>query len=99
MQDILAEVSDEIGEEDLGDGYLLKYKGWDGACIDEIWNSFEEEQEREDASYQYAEDQSYIIISNEWKPELKHRGYTFIDGGYDSGGLYGRTWALFKKKS
>lgn len=24
-------------------------------------------------------------------------GYRFICGGYDHGGLYGRTWALFVK--
>lgn len=55
------------------------------------------EEERENACYEYAEEKSYKIIDDEWKPDLKMRGYCFIDRGYDSGGLYGRTWALFQK--
>ena len=107
----LEEISDESGEDDLGEGYLLKYEGWSGVCVEEVWAKVEErqkregmdikseeaEEEREEACYEYAEEQSYKIIDDEWKPELKERGYRFIDGGYDWGGLYGRTWAIFKK--
>jgi hypothetical protein len=109
----LEEISDESGEENLGKGYLLKYEGWGGICVEEIWTKVEAEQrrrgihsgseeieeEREQACYEFAEEQSYKIIDEEWKPELKERGYCFITGGYDHGGLYGRTWALFKKHS
>lgn len=109
--DTLEEVSDEIGEEDLGEGYLLKYEGWGGICVEKVRLKIEVQQkrkgidilrdlaqeEREKAYYEYAKEQGYKIIDDEWKPELKGRGYCFIDGGYNAGGLYGRTWALFKK--
>jgi hypothetical protein len=107
----VAEVSDESGEDDLGRGYLLKYEGWGGFCVESVWGEVEAAQkrkgmdiysgkakdERENACYQYAEEQSYDIIETEWIPESKEREYIFVDGGYDEGGLYGRTWALFKK--
>ncbi len=109
--EILDEISDESGEDDLSEGYLLKYEGWGGVCGEEVWAKVEEEQERmgivieseeaeeerEEACFKYAEEQSYKIIEDEWKPKLKESGYRFLNGGYDDGGLYGRTWALFKK--
>lgn len=110
--DILEEISDESGEEDIGEGYLFKYEGWGGICVEAVWRkvvteqirngeiyveSDQAEEEIEQACRRYAEEQSYKIIFDEWKPELKERGYHFIYGGYDNGGLYGRTWALFKK--
>lgn len=109
--EILDEISDESGEDDLGEGYLLKYEGWGGICVEEMWAKVEAEQERmgiviengeaeeerEKACFEYAEKQSYKIIEDEWKPKLKERSYCFLNGGYDDGGLYGRTWALFKK--
>ncbi|KPJ50640.1 MAG: hypothetical protein AMJ41_01080 [candidate division Zixibacteria bacterium DG_27] len=109
--DILEETSDESGEDHLGEGYLLIYEGWTAVCVDEIWSETEAEQvrmridiegegaekEKETACYEYAEKESYKIIDEEWKPRLKDRGYRFICGGYDRGGLYGRTWALFRK--
>ena len=111
--DKLEEVSDENGEDELGEGYLLKYEGWGGVCVEEVWVRVEEkqkrqgkgvyseeaEEEREEACYEYAEEQSYKIIDRGWKPELRKRGYCFIEGGYDAGGLYGRTWVLFKKET
>jgi len=107
----LKEISDESGESDLGEGYLLKYEGWGGICVEEVWakvgaeqtekgidvKSEEAQEERESACYQSAEEQSYRIIDNEWKHQLRQRGYSFIDGGYNPGGLYGRTWAIFRK--
>lgn len=111
VEAVLHEVSDEIGEDNLGEEYLLKYEGWSGFCVHETWTNIGVEQLRtgtddesneaegmiEEACYEYAEDQSYKIIEDEWKSELSKRGFYFVDGGYDSGGLYGRTWALFKK--
>lgn len=107
----LEDVSDESGEEDLGNGYLLKYEGWGGVCVEKVWANVESEQEktgidtkseeskeeREQACYEYAEEQSHRIIDDEWKPELKEMGCRFIAGGYDNGGLYGKAWALFKR--
>jgi hypothetical protein len=108
----LEEVSDESGEDDLEGGYLLKYEGWSGVCVEGVCEKVEAEQKREgidsegedaeekreEAFSEYAEEQSYKIIDDEWKPELEKRGYRFINGAYDSGGLYGITWALFKKE-
>ncbi len=107
----LDEVSDEIGEYDLGQGYLLKYEGWSGSCVEDVWSkveakqkkrgidilSEEAEEERENACCEFAEGQGHKIIRDEWTPELKGRSYNLIDRGYDSGGLYGRTWALFRR--
>lgn len=107
----LEEISDESGEDHLGEGYLLIYEGWTGVCVERIWSETEAQQARrmidiegegaekdkETACYEYAEKESYKIIDDEWKPQLKERGYRFICGGYDHGGLYGRTWALFVK--
>jgi len=107
----LEEISDESGEEKIGERYLLKYEGWGGICVEDIWakvesvqkqmgvdiESGEAKEERERSCYEFADEQSYKIINQEWGPELKSRGYMIITGGYDCGGLYGRTWALFKK--
>lgn len=111
VRDTLEEISDDSGEDDLGEGYLLRYEGWGGVCVEKVWSKTEAEQvrrgidiegdeakeERETACNEYAEKESYKIIEDEWEPQLKERGYRFICGGYDHGGLYGRTWALFVK--
>jgi hypothetical protein len=110
--DFMSDVSDEIGELGIGEGYILKYEGWGGFCVEGVWAGVENKQkksgipinsesakaERENACYEYAADQTHIIIEDEWIPEMEKRGFSFIDGGYDEGGLYGRTWALFKKR-
>ena len=109
--DTLEEVSDDSGEDDLGEGYLLRYEGWGGVCVEKVWTKTEAEQmrrgidieaeeaeeERVTACYEYAEKESYKIIDKEWELQLKERGYRFVCGGYDPRGLYGRTWALFVK--
>lgn len=109
--DTLEEISDDSGEDDLGEGYLLRYEGWSGVCVEKVWGRTEAEQvrreidiegeeaeeERETACCEYAKKESYKIIDDEWEPQLEERGYRFIYGGYDHGGLYGRTWALFVK--
>ncbi len=109
---IMTDISDEVGEERIGHGYLLKFEGWGGCCVEDAWAKVENEQkkrgididsemanaERENACYDYAEEQTDKIIEEDWKPNLEEKGYEFIDGGYDNGGLYGRTWAIFKKK-
>lgn len=108
--ELLEEVSDESGEHDLGEGYLLKYEGWGEICVGEFLGQVREEQgiggqggiteeEAEQACHEFAERESHTIVTNEWKPLLEKRGYGFVEGGYCRGGLYGRTWALFKKLS
>ncbi|MFH1640165.1 MAG: hypothetical protein ABIB93_07665 [Chloroflexota bacterium] len=112
IYDVLDEVSDEVGEDVVGGGFLLKYEGWGSSCVEELWckieteqkkrgidiSSDEAEEEREGVCFVFVEEQSEKMIAFEWKPEMKKRGYCFIDGGYEHGGLYGKTWALFKKK-
>ena len=46
VSDTLEEISDESGDEDLGEGYLLKYEGWSGVCVEEMWMEVEAKQER-----------------------------------------------------
>jgi len=84
--EILEEVSDETGEEEFGNGFLLKYEGWSPTCFPK--NLPESEYES------YAEDKTEEILK-EWKRDLAKRGYYFLDGGYLRSGLYGVTWALF----
>jgi hypothetical protein len=110
--DFLEDVSDECGETELGYGYLLKYEGWSGNCVDDEWKEVEKrqrmagkdtetkesEQEKTEACCEYAGDQTLKIIQTEWRPRLRQRGYSFVDGGYEHGGLYGKTWALFRKR-
>lgn len=109
--EMLEQVSDEVGEEELGNGYVLKYEGWGGACVDDAWltveaeqkkrgidtESAEAEEEREAACCAYAEEQSCTMVDHEWEAALSRRGYRLIDGGYEAGGLYGRSWALFER--
>ncbi len=105
-------ISDESGEDELGQGYLLKYEGWSGICVGKAWAKVkaeqrrkgiatdrkEAEEERKDACYQYSREQSFKIIESEWMPRLNKRKLSFLAGGYDDGGgLYGKTWAPFKR--
>jgi hypothetical protein len=106
----ISDVSDEIGEERLSDDYLLKYEGWGGICIEAVWLRMLEEQgkkgietesehdidEREEACLEFAKEQTYRIIVEEWIPQLVHRGLEYIEGGFIHGGLYGRAYALFR---
>jgi hypothetical protein len=90
----LAEVSDEIGIEKKG-GYLLAYEGWGGFCVSKVFDPRKSEEENEERYYQYAEEQSDEVIE-EWI-EAHKQTHQLIDSGYEPTGLYGVTWALFKK--
>ncbi len=92
--DILAEVSDEIGVTKKGE-FLLAYEGWGGFCVSGVFDPKKNEEENEEAYYQYAEEQSGEVIE-EWIEAYK-RTHRLIDSGYQPTGLYGVTWALFKK--
>jgi len=99
INNVLDEVSDECNEEEIYEGYLLKYEGWSNLCFEYGWNNIDEnvDGEIDDYFYKHAEEQSHLIIEEDWKPRLAKRFYNFIDGGYYKSGLYGITWALFKK--
>ena len=113
ISNILEEVSDEVGEENIDGGYLIKYEGWGAICLENILkeigldltnislNIYNEERQEKlwDIIYDFLGAESYKIINYEWKPVLEEDGYQFIDGGFQIGGLYGKTWALFKRNN
>lgn len=92
--DTLAEISDEVGVEKKGK-CLLTYEGWGGICVSDVFDPNKSEEENEDESYKYAEEQSSDVIE-EWIEKYKGT-HCLIDLGYEPTGLYGVTWALFKK--
>lgn len=92
--DTLEEVSDEIGAEENGE-YLLAYEGWDGLCVSKVFDPTKSDEENEDFYYRFAEEESSGIIK-EWIEKYRDH-YYLIDCGYEPTGLYGVTWALFKK--
>ncbi|RLI41751.1 hypothetical protein DRO59_06130 [Candidatus Bathyarchaeota archaeon] len=94
MNGILEEVSDEVGEEENGD-YILCYEGWSGICVSKVFDPLKSDEENEDAFYEFAEEQSGRVIE-EWV--VKNKDYQLIQCGHERGlGLYGVTWALFKR--
>jgi len=94
LWDTLAEISDEIGIEEDG-RYMLVYEGWSGVCVSHLFDPKKSEKENEGRYYKYAEAQSDNIIK-EWFEEHKETHH-LIGYGYEPTGLYGVTWALFKK--
>jgi hypothetical protein len=89
----LDEVSDETGTETNGE-YLLVYEGWGSICVSEAFDQMKSCEEIEDSSYHLAEVKSNEVI-NEWVEIYKD--HLLIDSGHEPTGLYGVTWALFKK--
>lgn len=92
--DILGEVSDEVGIEENGE-YLLAYEGWSGFCVSKVFDSNRSKEENEEAYYEFAENGSSEVIE-EWL-EIYGGHYYLIACGHEPIGLYGVTWALFKK--
>jgi hypothetical protein len=82
----LDEISDEVGTIENGD-YLLAFEGWSDIC-------FIDANIEPDEYYNYAEKESDNIIQ-EWI--IMHKDYDLVDSGYSPTGIYGVTWALFKK--
>ncbi len=93
---ILEEVSDEIGGEENGK-YLLVYEGWGGLCVSKVFDPKKSEEENEEAYHKFAEEQSNELIERWIEEYEKH--YRLIDCGHEPTGLYGVTWALFKRYS
>ncbi len=94
VDSILEEVSDEVGKEENGE-FLLLYEGWSDICVSEVTDPLKSDKENEDACYAFAEEQSDKVIE-EWVVE--YTGYQLVQCGYERRlGLYGVTWALFKK--
>lgn len=92
--DTLAEISDEVGTEENGE-YLLAYEGWGEFCFCNMHNLKKSQVDNENIFFKYAQEKSYLII-NEWA-EARKNTHSLIDSGYEPTGLYGVTWALFKK--
>lgn len=88
--EILDEISDEIGEEQLDPIHILKFEGWSPSCMPESILS-----KGEHAMSLYAERQA-PKIHREWRKEMSTRGYKMVKEGHEPGkGLYGVTWALY----
>ncbi|MEA3474879.1 MAG: hypothetical protein U9R23_00290 [Candidatus Cloacimonadota bacterium] len=94
--DNLEEISDEVGIEENGK-YLLAYEGWGGCCVSKVYDPTKSSEENEDAYYRFAEEQSSEVIDELVGIYKEH--YFLIDSGHETIGLYGVTWALFKKYS
>lgn len=92
--DTLEEISHEVGTEENGE-YILVYEGWSGVCVSRVFDPKKSERENEDRYYKYADEQSDDIIK-EWLEGYKETHH-LIDCGYEPIGLYGVTWALFKR--
>lgn len=94
MNSILDTISDEVGEEylDLDHEYLLKYEGWSTICIpSEHWGT-----EEEMRNYGISESSKVHL---EWRAEMLQRGYVEVIEEHDENlGLYGVTYALYRKK-
>jgi hypothetical protein len=76
--------------------WLLAYEGWGGFCVESVWDEKRSDEENEDAAYAYAEEQSPTVI-REWVDKLSK--CELVESGYMPTGLYGVTWALFRRKS
>ena len=89
MQETLDEISDETGELQLNDAWLLKYEGWSASCFPPKLP--------ENFFVNYAIRQS-PKIHKEWGTEMKQRGYKPMLADHDEHlGLYGVTYALYKR--
>lgn len=93
LWNILEEVSDEVGIEKKGE-CLLAYEGWGGLCVNKVFDPTKSVEENENRYYKFAEEKSNEVIE-EWIDIYKE--YYLIDSGHEPIGLYGVTWALFKK--
>jgi len=90
----IAEVSDEVGSERNGD-YLLHYEGWSAFCLDDVLESLPPDADVEEELSDAANDRSQGVI-DEWV-EDNAPDYALVESGHERTGLYGVTWALFKK--
>ena len=88
---ILDKVSDECGQEELSNGDILKYEGWSANCFEDIDEEFEGDEE------EYAASQTPGIVNKDWAPKMARRRCKLIESGYEPGGLYGVTWAIFRR--
>ena len=89
----LDQISDETGELQLNEAkrWLLKYEGWSASCFPPKLP--------ENFFVNYAIRQS-PKIHKEWNAEMTKRGYKPIELGHDEHlGLYGVTYALYKRRT
>jgi hypothetical protein len=92
--DTIGEISDEVGSETKGD-YLLHYEGWSAFCLDDVVESLPPDADVEEELFDAANDRSQGVI-DEWV-EDNAPDYALVESGHERTGLYGVTWALFKR--
>jgi hypothetical protein len=90
----LDQVSDEVGQEEISNRDILKFKGWSPNCF---WDLQKKGIFNEDAYIEYAEICTKDILYRDWAPQMAKRRYKIIQGGYIPGALYGITWAIFRR--
>ena len=89
MWEILDQISDETGEHQLDNNYILRYEGWSPSCFPPKLP--------ENFFVNYAIRQS-PKIHKEWSAEMTKRGYKAIMIGHDENlALYGVTYALYRR--
>ena len=90
MWETLDEISDETGELELSEHWMLKYEGWSPECFPPKLP--------ENFFVNYAIRQS-PKIHREWNVEMTRRGYKAVMLDHDEHlGLYGVTYALYKRR-
>ncbi len=88
MWQTLNEISDETGELQLDEHWLLRYEGWSPTCFptklpENFWVNHAIRQSSK--------------IHKEWNAEMQQRGYKATMLGHDEHlGLYGVTYALYQ---
>lgn len=90
----LDQISDEVGQEEISNGDILKFEGWSPNCFTHLLAKGIGD---ESSLIEYAENQTQVIIYKEWAPQMAKRRYKIIQGGYIPGALYGITWAIFRR--
>ena len=74
---------------------LLHYEGWSGFCLDDVLESLPPDVDVEEELFDAANDRSQGVI-DEWVEENAPE-FALVRSGHERTGLYGVTWALFKK--
>jgi len=104
------QVSDDVGETDLegnGGSYWMRYEGWAAICVEAAATKAEKalkkkgiDPESEDGQVyieeqckEYAAEQSDKVIKS-WNEETPD---DLVMSGHEDSGIYGVTWAIFKR--
>jgi len=88
-------VGHHVGTESKGP-WLLCYEGWSDLCVALVWDPARSDEENEEAAYDHACENSSAVI-DEWIEEHEVQ-FDLAESRHEPTGLYGVTWALFRRK-